>query len=142
MFKEVLNTPVFRFGPGNILGHHNKHLMGYFKFLYYSIIICLPLNISGKSHWQHFFENLEEAETHRLHLCYDAIRAHLEKQHLSFKQTRTTTIFSLGYQSCTWLLSSPVCRQNPCSGCNSKIDLVIVLEYTNLELCFNTEQIS
>ena len=44
--------------------------MGYFKFLYGLGIICLPLNIPEKLHWQHLFENEkpEEAETHRLYL--------------------------------------------------------------------------
>ena len=35
--------------------HHNKHLMGYFEFLHGSRIICLPLNISVKLHWQYVF---------------------------------------------------------------------------------------
>ena len=38
---------------GNVLCHHNKHLMRYFEFLIGSRIICLPLNISEKLHWQH-----------------------------------------------------------------------------------------
>ena len=59
----------------NILCYHNKRLMGYFEFLYGSGIICLPLNIPEKLHWQHIFEKPEEAETHRLYLSwYDAIR--------------------------------------------------------------------
>ena len=52
----------------NILCHHKKCLMGYFEFLYGSGIICLPLNIPEKLHWQHIFEKPEEAETHRLDL--------------------------------------------------------------------------
>ena len=60
MFEEVLNTPVFRFGQGNVLCHHKKILIGYFEFLHGSMIICLPLNVSEKLHWQHLFENLEE----------------------------------------------------------------------------------
>ena len=53
----------------------------------------------------------------------------------------TTTIFSLGHQSCTWPRYYPF-WQNPCSGCNSGIDLVVVLEYTFFQLCSNAEQIS
>ena len=52
----------------NVFCHHNKHLMGYFEFLYGSGIICLPLNIPEKLNWQHLFEKPEEAETHRLYL--------------------------------------------------------------------------
>ena len=52
----------------NVLGHH-KHLMGYFEFLDGSRIICFSLNIPEILHGQHLFENLEEAETHHLHLC-------------------------------------------------------------------------
>ena len=35
--------------------HHNKHLMRYFEFLHGSRIICLPLNIPEKLHWQRLF---------------------------------------------------------------------------------------
>ena len=52
----------------NVLYHHNKRLMGYFKFLYGSGIICLLLNIPEKFHWQHLFGKPEEAETHCLYL--------------------------------------------------------------------------
>ena len=38
--------------PVNVLCHHSKHLMGYFEFQNSSRIICLPLNISEKLHWQ------------------------------------------------------------------------------------------
>ena len=48
----------------NVLCHHNKRLMGYFD----SEIICFPLNIPEKLHWQHLFEKPEEAETRRLYL--------------------------------------------------------------------------
>ena len=44
--------------------------MGYVEFLYGSGIICLPLNIPEKLHWQHLFEKPEEAETHRLYLSW------------------------------------------------------------------------
>ena len=56
-------------GPGNVLCHHSKHLMGYFKFLNGSRIISLSLNISEKLHCQHALEKVEEEETHRLYLC-------------------------------------------------------------------------
>ena len=65
-----------------------------------------------------------------------------EEQHLPFKQTGTNTIFSLEYQSCVWACSDPFFCQNPCSGCNSGIDLVVALEYTFFQLCSNAEQIS
>ena len=65
-----------------------------------------------------------------------------EEQHLPFRQTGTTTIFSFGYQSCVWPRSDPFFRQNPCSGCNSRIDLVVALEYTFFQVCSDTEQIS
>ena len=106
-------------------------------------VMCVFLNRSKTLHWQHFFEKLEEAETHCLHLCqYKTILPHPKEQHLPFKQTRTNIIFSFGYQSCTWPRSGPFCWQNPCSGCNSGIDLVVVLQYTFFQLCSNTKQIS
>ena len=123
--------------------HHSKRLMGYFEFLYGSGIICLPLNIPEKLHWQHLFEKPEEAETHRLYLSwYDAIHMRPEEQHLPFKQMGTTTVFSFGYQSCDWPRSGSFFWQNPCSGCNSGIDLVVALKYTFFQLCSNVEQIS
>ena len=67
---------------------------------------------------------------------------HPVEQDLPFKQTWTTTIFSCGYQSCTWPRSDPFCWQNPCSGCNSGIDLVVLFKYTFFQLCSNAEQIS
>ena len=117
--------------------------MGYFEFLYDSGIICLPLIIPKKLHWQHLFEKPEEAETHHFYLSYyNTIPTHPAEQHLPFKQTGTTTIFSFRYQSCVWPRSDPFFWQNPCSGCNSGIDLVVVLEYTFFQLCSNVEQIS
>ena len=105
--------------------------MRYSELLHGSNIICLPLNIPEKLHWQHLFEKPEKAETHRLYFSqYNTIPTHPEKQHLPFKLTGTNTIFSFVYQSCTLPSSDPFCWQNPYSGCNSGIDLVIVLEYT------------
>ena len=116
--------------PNNVLCRH-KHLMGYFEFLQCSRIICFPLNIPEKLHGQHLFEKPEEAETYHL-----TIHMHTEEQ-----QTGTTTTFSFGYQSCIWPHSDPFCCQNPCSGCNSGIDLAVVVEYNVFRLCSNTEQI-
>ena len=117
--------------------------MEYFEFLYGSEITCLPLNIPEKLHWQHLFERPEEAETHHLYLSqYNTIHTHLEELRLTFKQTGNSTIFSFGYQSCVWPCSDPFFRQNPCSGCNSGIDLVVALEYTFFQLCSKAEQIS
>ena len=67
---------------------------------------------------------------------------HPEEQELPFKQTGTTTIFSFGYQSYVWSRSDPFFWQDPCSGCNSGIYLVVALEYTFFQLCSNAEQIS
>ena len=115
--------------PSNFL-YHNRHLTGYFEFLHGSRMICLPLKISEKLHWQHLFKMLDEGETNRPHLWqYDAISTNPEKQHLPIKQMGTTTFFSFGYHCCTWPQSGPFCRQNPYSGCNSVIDLLVVLEY-------------
>ena len=54
---------------------------------------------------------------------------HPEEQHLPFTQAGSTTIFSFMYQSCVWPRSDPLFWQNPCSGCNSGIDLVVALKY-------------
>ena len=70
------------------------------------------------------------------------IQTHPEEQHLSFKQTGTTTIFSFGYQSCVWPSPDPLFCQNPYYGCNSGIDLVVALKYTFFQICSNSKQIS
>ena len=123
--------------PGNVLCHHSKHLMGYFEFLNVSSIICLPLNISEKLHWLHIFEKLDEAVTHRLYLCLyprtlDSSICHSKKRGPPpFFYSNTNT----------WPRSSPFCWQNPCSGCNSRTDLVVVFEYIFFQLCSNTKKI-
>ena len=58
----------FDMAPGNVLCHHNRHLMRYFEFLHGLLIICLLLNIWGKLHWQHLFKKIGEAETRCFHL--------------------------------------------------------------------------
>ena len=50
--------------------------------------------------------------------------------------------FSFGYQSCVYQFCDPFFWQNPCSGCNSGIDLVVALEYTFSQLSSNAKQIS
>ena len=59
---------------------------------------------------------------------------HPEEQHLPFKETGATTIFSSGYQSCNWPHSGPYCWQNSCPGCNIGTDLVLILECTFFQL--------
>ena len=39
-----------------------------------------------------------------------------------------TTIFSFRYQSLTWQRSSPFCQENLCSGCNGRINFVVILK--------------
>ena len=129
-----LESASVQIASNNVLCHHNKRLMGYFEFLYGSWIIWLPLNIPEKLHWQHFIENPEQAETHHLYLSqYNTIPTRPEEQHLPFKQTGTTTIFSFGYQSCVWPRSDPFFWQNPS---------FVALEYTFFQVCSDTEQIS
>ena len=59
-FKTCI-TYIYILLSGKILSYHNKHLMGYFELLHGSMIICFPLNIPEKLHWQHLFEKPEEA---------------------------------------------------------------------------------
>ena len=138
MLKGVLSTSVFRLHLVMFCDN-----MTNIEFLHGSRINCLPLNIPEKLHCQYVFKKLENAETHRLHLCYyDKIPSHPEEQHLPFKETETTTIFSSRYHSCNWPRSGPFCWQNPCSACNSGFNLVVVLEHTFFQLCCSTEEIS
>ena len=85
----------FRIAP-NVSWHHNKHLMGYFKFLLGSRIICLPFNIPENLYWQHLFQKREEAETHSLYLSqYNTIATHPEEQHPPFSQKGPLPFFHL-----------------------------------------------
>ena len=114
--------------------------MKYFKT--YITYIYILLSGVESSFWT-LYACPEEAETHRLYLSkYNTIPTHPEEQHLPFKQTGTTTIFSFGHQSCVWARSDPLFWQNPCSACNSGIDLVAALEYSFFQLCSRAEQIS
>ena len=116
--------------PGNILCHQNNHLMGYSEFLLGSRIICLPLRISEKLHWQHVFEKLEEAETDPLHLYqHDTwYNTHAPWRVTSINQTNGNHHhFSFGYESCTWPRSGPFCWQNPCSSFNRENLILLFL---------------
>ena len=50
--------------------------------------------------------------------------------------------FSIWIPTCVWSPSEPFFWKNPCSGCNSGIDLVVTLECAFFQLCSNVEQIS
>ena len=103
--------------------------MGYFEFLPCSRIICLALTTS-----------LQKPRGGKV-----SILTHPEEQHLPFKQTGTTTNFSFEFQSCTWPLSGPFCWQNPfliVTVVWFVIGLVLILEYTFFQVCFNNGQIS
>ena len=119
--ENLSHQPCFsQITRGNVLRHHNKHLMGNFEFLHSSRIISNP----SPSSW---------LIRYNTHLPW--------RTHLPFKHTGTATIFKFGYQSCTWPHSGPFYWQKSCSGCNSTIDLV-VLGYNFTQICSNTQQIS
>ena len=109
--------------------------MKYFKFFYGLGIICLSLNIPEIS------PRKPRRGRDSLPLS-SLIPTHHKEQHLLFKQTGTTTMFSFGYQSCVLPRSDPFFRQNPCSGCNNGIVLVVALEYTFFQLFSDAKQIS
>ena len=96
------------------------------------------MNISEKLEWQHLFKKLGEAETHRLHLI--GYYTHTPwKTTSTIKTNRDCHVFSFGYQPCTWQNSGSFCWQNPCSCCNSGIDLVVVLEKNFFKFSSNTK---
>ena len=67
--------------PGNFLCHHKKHLMGYFKFLHGSRIICLPLNIWEKLHWQLLFWKARKGRDSSTCRTTSAIKTNGDHQH-------------------------------------------------------------
>ena len=88
--------------------------------------------------WQHLFKKLYKAETQNLHLIW--YYTHTLLKTISTIQTkRDYHVFSFGYQSCTWQNSGSFSWQNPCSGCNSRIDLVVFLEKNFFKFRSNTE---
>ena len=116
MFEGVLNRSVFK--------------------LHLEIFCVITTNIwwdilnsymADELHWQHLFQKRLRLVTL---IFFDTI-----KFPLTLKNTiQTNTIFSFGYQYYTWPCSGPFCWQNPCSGCNSGIYLVVVLENTFFQL--------
>ena len=121
--------------------HHNRHLMGHSEFFHGSRLICLPLNISEKLQARRG----RDSSTSSLLMWYNThafwrTTSNIETSNI--KQTGNTTIFSIGYQSCTWKRSGPSFWKKPCSGCNSEINLVVLLEYTFLQPYSNVEQVS
>ena len=62
-FRIPYTYLVLQVAPGNALCYHNMHLIGHFKFLHGSRMICLPLNILKKLFWQRLFEKIGDAET-------------------------------------------------------------------------------
>ena len=108
--------------------------MGYFESLYGLGIICLLLNISEKSHWQHLIEKSEEAETHQRYLAPSRTASTIQTN--SYQHH-----FFIWIPSRVWPRCDPLLRQNPWSGCNSRTDLVVTLEYAFFQLCSNAEQI-
>ena len=56
--------------PGNVLCHHNRHLLGNFEFLHGLRMTCVPLNVSEKLHWQHLLEKLRERNRGSSHSCF------------------------------------------------------------------------
>ena len=141
MLEEVLNTPAFRLHL--IMFYHNKRLMGYFEFLHGSGIICLPLifqknsidKISSKSQSKQrlvtfiLVNIIQQPRTLKNNIYHSSKRVPPP-----FFHSDTNPVFGL--------VLSHSFRQNPCSGCNSGIDLVVAFEYTFFQLCYNAEQIS
>ena len=112
---------------------HNRHLMGHSEFLYGLKLICLPLNISELQAWRGrdssnssciLKNNIQHRNIERL--------SKRRPPHFSHSDTN----FVLGNA-----LVHPF-KRKPCSGCNSGINLVVVLEYAFLQLYSNVEQIS
>ena len=107
--------------------HHRKHLMGYFKFLNGSRIICLPLNIPENMYWQHVFKKVEGEDLPFIFVNMGQYPHNL-KINIYHSNKRKPTPYSHSDIN-LWPRSGPFCWQDPCSGCNSETDLVDALEY-------------
>ena len=139
LFAHLTPALFFRWHSGNVLHHHNWHLMGHFEFLNGSRKI-FPLNISEKFHWQHLFENQRQRliafnfvnaiQYLRISKNYVANGDH----HHQYKSLTWPWLVPIRYQSHTWLLSGPLRQQNPISGCNMK--LIWLLFFNTLSFNF------
>ena len=79
-------------------------------------------------YWQHLFKKLQEARdssSSSLLMRYNICKPW--KTTSTLKQTRTTTIFSFGYKSCTWSCFGLFCWQNPCSSCKVELTWLFFL---------------
>lgn len=68
-------------------------MMGYFEFLPVENNL-LSLKIAEKFHWQHHFEDLEEVETHRLHLVSTIQYPHTLKNNMYHSNERVPPPFT------------------------------------------------
>ena len=86
-----------------------------------------------QKNWQNLFERLRET---------DLLPSSLLMPYNIRVYWRTKLIIQANGGHLTWPSSGQFCCQNPCSGCNSGINVVVVLEYTFFQLSSNAEQIS
>ena len=122
---------------GNVLCHHNRHMTGHYEFLHgeddlpsfeYFRKITLTTSLRKARRGRKPSSLLMRYNIHSFW-----------RTTVTDQANGTTTIFSFGYLSCTWPRSAPFCRQNPSSGCNSGINLVVAFEYTFVQICSNAE---
>ena len=64
------------------------------------------------------------------------------KSNIYYSNKRVPLPFVIRILSCVRPRSDSFFWQNPCSGCNSGIDLVVTLEHTFFQLCSNAKKIS
>ena len=140
MLEEVLNTPAFRL---HLMFYHNKHLMGYFEFLHGSRIICLPLIFQKNSIDKISLKSQKKQRLITFILVNIIQYPRTLKNNIYHSSKRVPPLFFHSDTNPVFgLVRSHSFRQNPCSGCNSGIDLVVAFEYTFFQLCHNAEQIS
>ena len=111
-FLHNLHLP-FQTAPGNLLCHHNKHLMRHFEIFHGSWMTCLSLAESIIT-----FRSVNTTR-HPL-ILKNNINHSSKREPLPFFHSNINAV--LGSHS------SQFCWQKPCFGCDSGINLVVLLE--------------
>ena len=111
--------------------------MRYFEFLYGSGIICF-LWIFQKN----CIDNISSKRQKRQRLIAFNTMQYPRTLQNNIYHSKKRVPPPFFHSDTNWPRSDPFFWQNPCSGCNSWIDLVVALEYIFFQLCSNAEQIS
>ena len=128
-FCTIWTCLIFQMVLPNVFSHHNRILMGgTFRTFRWPEMIEF---VDDLPFFEYFRKIIFTTSLRKARKGRDSGTS--EELHRSFRETGTTTIFSLGYQYCAWPCSAPFCWQKPFFDFNSEF---IWLFFLNI-LSFN-----